>query len=421
MNFNKNLGLSIISNINDIVNDIKKNYKIMGEVSVYSPNFELLSYNTHNKYFNNRHKLLRLIKKCYRICYNGIVFKGLIKYRNKKYYKNIFIKEIPIYPFNITYKNNSNVKTLSSNEYQYQYFKYNTNSNSNVEIFISYVCSKMFETNISPSFCLMYGSYNVSLNRYSYTLNTVPSNFKQNYYNKLYTKDGDIILEKKQCPVYLLALEKLDFGMETIKELCVLDDVFFRAILFQIYAAIFTMFSVFGIKHNDLHIGNIMFMVTDAPFVYYKLGENIHKIPTNGFIIKIIDWGRGTYKHNLYEGKNSIFNKRAECENQMIFTRINKESYENYMWSDIVIITQNLLFNFPEIKSYRKLFMFMKKILRTSSGCNISTRTFNWETFEQISKNNFNIDPTVIINHPIFKLFKTKSYDPNEILFNIII
>ena len=61
MNFNKNLGLSIISNINDIVNDIKKNYKNTDELSVYSPNFELLSYNTHNKYFNNRHKLLRLI------------------------------------------------------------------------------------------------------------------------------------------------------------------------------------------------------------------------------------------------------------------------------------------------------------------------------------------------------------------------
>lgn len=419
MNFNKYLGLSNINNFSTIAGDIKKNYKINGNITNYSCNLELLSYNTNNKYFNNSHKLYRLIRKKYRIRYSGSVFKAIIKNKNKKYYRNIFIKEIPLYPPNIDYTNISNNTVLSSDEYKHYYYKYNTNSSSNIEIFLSYICSRIFELNLSPSFCLIYGYYNVNLKRFSYEVDNDIVNLNNN--NKIYKKDDETILEKKNCPVFLLALEKLDFDIETIKDFCSLDSFFFKSVFFQLYAAIFTMFTLFGIKHNDLHIGNIMFKITTKRFIYYKLKKKIYKVPTYGFIVKIIDWGRGVYKYNSLEGKNSIFNKNTTCENQLIFTRINKTFYENYKWTDIVIITQNLLYNFPEIKQYRKFYKFLKKNLKTKKGNYISTKSFNWETYENISNNKFDINPYDIINNKEFSSFITKEKNITETIFNILL
>jgi len=417
MNFNKYLGLSTTNNFNIIAQDIQKYYKINGKPSTYSCNLELLSYNTDNKCFNNRHKLFRLLKQKYRHGYSGFVFKALLRNNNKRYYKNIFMKEIPIYPANINYYTVSNPRTLSNSEYKQNYFKYNTDSSPNIEIFLSYVCSRMFELNISPSFCLFYGYYYVNFKFFSYVVNNDIVNLNSN--NKVFTTSGNTILRKENCPAYLLALEKLDFDIFTIKELTELDLIFFKSLIFQIYAAVFTMFTMFGVKHNDLHVSNIMFKITNKKFIYYKLGEVVYKIPTYGFIVKIIDWGRGVYNHNSIKGNNSIFNTNAECENQLIFTRINKTPYENYDWMDIVIITQNILYNFPDIKEYPSFYKFLKQQLKTTKGIFISTQSFNWETYENIAKNKFNINPINIINNTEFNNFITREKHINDNIYNI--
>ena len=419
MNFNKYLGVSHIHNFNIITKDIRQHYNINGDPSAYSCNLELVSYNTDNKHFNNRHKLSRLIQKKYRIGYSGFVFKAIIKNKNSKYYTNIFVKEIPIYPADINYNIFNGRIGLSNDEYKLHYYKYNTNSSANIEIFVSYVCSRMFELNVSPAFCLMYGYYNINLKYFIYEVDSDIVNLNPN--NTVYRSTDATILEKKNCPIYLLALEKLDFDMNTFKELCNLDLDFFKSIFFQLYSAIFVMFSRFGIKHNDLHVGNIMFKITNKKYIYYKLGETRYKVPTYGFIIKIIDWGRAVYKFNSFEGKNSIFNKNTECENQIIFTRINKNLYRNYRWSDIVIITHNLLYNFPELKQYRKFYSFLKNQIKTTNGIFISTKLFNWETYENISKNKFNIKPFDIINDHEFSGFITKEKDITETIFNILL
>ena len=122
-----------------------------------------------------------------------------------------------------------------------------------------------------------------------------------------------------------MALEKLDFDLDTINLENEIDLDFFKSIFFQIYSSIYIMYTVAGVQHNDLHIGNIMLKVTDINFLYYKINTIIYKIPTFGYIVKIIDWGRGTYDYNTFIGNNNIFNKNNDCENQIIFNRINKK------------------------------------------------------------------------------------------------
>ena len=50
----------------------------------------------------------------------------------------------------------------------------------------------------------------------------------------------------------------------------------------------------FGYVHNDLHSNNVMYVATDKEFLYYKVAEKSYKVPTYGYIIKLIDFERGT-------------------------------------------------------------------------------------------------------------------------------
>lgn len=50
----------------------------------------------------------------------------------------------------------------------------------------------------------------------------------------------------------------------------------------------------FGFVHNDLHANNVMYVSTDKEFMYYNLNGKFYKVPTYGYLIKIIDFERGT-------------------------------------------------------------------------------------------------------------------------------
>jgi hypothetical protein len=62
----------------------------------------------------------------------------------------------------------------------------------------------------------------------------------------------------------------------------------------QIIFALLFVQKTFGFVHNDLHSNNVMYVSTDKEFLYYKVGEKQYKVPTYGYIIKIIDFERGT-------------------------------------------------------------------------------------------------------------------------------
>lgn len=49
----------------------------------------------------------------------------------------------------------------------------------------------------------------------------------------------------------------------------------------------------FGFVHNDLHSNNIMYVKTDKEHLLYKFDGQSYKVPTFGYLIKIIDFERG--------------------------------------------------------------------------------------------------------------------------------
>jgi hypothetical protein len=48
----------------------------------------------------------------------------------------------------------------------------------------------------------------------------------------------------------------------------------------------------FGFTHNDLHGNNVMYVPTTQEFLYYKHNGTCYRIPTYGYLIKIIDFDR---------------------------------------------------------------------------------------------------------------------------------
>jgi hypothetical protein len=66
----------------------------------------------------------------------------------------------------------------------------------------------------------------------------------------------------------------------------------------QIALILATYQRIFEFTHNDLHTNNIMWVPTDKEFLFYKLDNNIYKVPTHGRIFKLIDFGRAIYKYN---------------------------------------------------------------------------------------------------------------------------
>ncbi len=96
----------------------------------------------------------------------------------------------------------------------------------------------------------------------------------------------------KNVPVQLTIMEKcngtlyelMSFDNDTVKHLAWITQVIFALAFAQ---------RNYGFVHNDLHANNIMYVPTDEEFLYYNVSGTLYKVPTYGYIIKIIDFERG--------------------------------------------------------------------------------------------------------------------------------
>lgn len=62
----------------------------------------------------------------------------------------------------------------------------------------------------------------------------------------------------------------------------------------QVIFALLFVQKTFGYVHNDLHSNNVMYVSTEKEYLYYKVANKTFKVPTYGYIIKLIDFERGT-------------------------------------------------------------------------------------------------------------------------------
>lgn len=93
-------------------------------------------------------------------------------------------------------------------------------------------------------------------------------------------------------PVQLTVMEKcggtlyelMSSEPETEKHVCWLT---------QVLAALAFAQKTIGLTHNDLHSNNVMYVKTDRTHLWYKVEGRTMKVPTHGYLIKLIDFERG--------------------------------------------------------------------------------------------------------------------------------
>lgn len=102
----------------------------------------------------------------------------------------------------------------------------------------------------------------------------------------------------KNVPVQITIMEKCK---GTIFELMMMnfDTEKHTAWITQLMFALAFAQRTIGLTHNDLHANNVMYVETDKEFLYYNSGGVLYKVPTFGYIIKLIDFERGVFSLKL--------------------------------------------------------------------------------------------------------------------------
>jgi len=146
------------------------------------------------------------------------------------------------------------------------------------------------------------------------------------------------------------------------------------SIMLQIVMALITMNHYYDMIHNDLHTQNILFEPTTQLYLDYKLNSVTYKVPTFGYIVKIIDFGRATYR--LYDDElimGDVFKAKGEAGEQFAYPT------ENYIRNPKAV--PNRSFDLCRL------------------GCSILEEVFHYHR------------PTFITELKFYKLIKSWTYD----------
>jgi len=415
----------------ELENTIKENYKIRDKsLTYYVP--VLREFTTRLKYektLNHNDRLSKLIKKIDRVDAIGYFYKAKIKTKNRHYYHtNIFLKEIPLLPYNLAHLHYDKGHMNPFFEHRYYNAVYHPHSPTNVEIMTTYLASRLRELNLSPHFGKMFGCYRTILDKFTFDI-TRESEFREEEYVKDFMEDNGenmkfftvrkgVFLEFDNYPCYLLATEKAEMDVDVLYDHGKLDYHQFTSIAFQIYAAITIMGLVFGMKHNDLHLSNVMLSITKEQYLYYSYKNQHYRVPTYGYVVKLIDWGRATYEFNGHGGWNEIFSADNDCFCQYYYPKINNSGKEsllpsNYKWNDMIMITHNMLNSWEDFRD-TELGKNMKKWISSKSG-ELDIETFNFTIYCDISEFEFTLQPSTIFQCKAFKPFHiTKDKVPEK-------
>jgi len=125
----------------------------------------------------------------------------------------------------------------------------------------------------------------------------------------------DCIAKIKKIPIQMLYIEKLEGTLEDLIDENIEEEVLLSCI-FQISFALTYLQKNFDFTHNDLHINNVMYSKTETKYIYYKYNNKYYRVPTHGYVFKIIDFGRAIFKYRNKIFMNDVFSSHGEAGGQ---------------------------------------------------------------------------------------------------------
>ena len=172
--------------------------------------------------------------------------------------------------------------------------------------------------------------------------------------------------------------------------------------------------------HNDLHCNNVMFQKTDLKYLYYNFNNTFYQIPTYGYIIKIIDFGRAIYtiKDNTYF--SDVFKFNGDAGGQYTYPTSNnfKKFYSNngthkpnYSFDLSRLSTTIINQLYPNKSDYSiKLYKILLGWITDKYNKNVM-RFDDFDLYKIISRRMKNAVPKDYLTHSVFDRFRISSND----------
>ena len=186
-------------------------------------------------------------------------------------------------------------------------------------------------------------------------------------------------------PVHLTIMEKCT-GVLYDLMMCNPEEEKRLAWLSQVMFALAFAQRNFGFVHNDLHSNNVMYVSTDKEFLYYNVAGTLYKVPTYGYLIKLIDFERGVCSVRLTGMKepkffmSDHFSANDEAGGQYNYPPFYNSKYKEVKPNpsfDLVRLATSLFWDFfpegPAHEEYKKnpIFLFFMKWLTTEDGSSV--------------------------------------------------
>ena len=379
--------------------------------------------------------------------------------------RKLFGKVIPLLD-PVHYLLNNYSFTKRRNLYLPSNYNFNTitkindmNNMGYIDVFFSFIVSKITESNKNPSFPIYYGSVN-GLGDYKYDISEDIDEFKnhegfhkinkiidiEEFYSEdssdsdsqcstnssnssksdsgssSYSSNDDYIATFKNFPIIYLFIETLDGTLEDIIQKDMNLELL-RSCLFQVTFALIYLQKHYYFTHNDLHINNIMYTKTDKPFLYYKYNNQYFKVPTFGKIFKIIDFGRSIFTFRKKTYMNDVFSKYGEAEGQ--YTHPPQVSFLKTEYKDMVYpsyhfdlcrlaitmideIRYNHDNDLEEEDYYQDFLDFLKFLVTDKNGVRLDKEKDNFDLYIKISRDACNCLPRDVIVNPFFYCYRVK-------------
>ena len=454
------------------------------EGQVYQPYYSLY-FNIHNT--KNSHKLIDLENK-YQILeiissnihkhYTSNTFtscKLLNNNNNSVITKELFCKCIPLLDPLYFIKNNYN-NIIHRNPLLPSCYNHNTfekindmNNSAYIDTFFSYICSNLTQKDILPSFPIFYGSMNGIKKSFNYDISDEYYDLKYEdwfYKNIGITYSMDIYVDSdtesesskssrsskssksskssnisekedyiaclKDIPCQQFFIEKLEGTLEDFLDKDDVKEDLLLTCMFQISFALTYLQKHYQFTHNDLHINNIMFEKTDRTYLYYKYNNIYFKIPTHGYIFKIIDFGRSIFTFHKKTFFNDTFYKHGEADGQytlpfdkLLFDSNGKKHIKPNYNFDLCRLAITILdvLDFDKEKEYKEqqpFFNFIYNLTLDDKGDSFFDLNDDFTLYKIISEEATNSLPSKIIQNYIFKQYRIKKkYFPKKLYYHL--
>ena len=168
-----------------------------------------------------------------------------------------------------------------------------------------------------------------------------------------------------------------------------------------------------------------MYIKTDKLYIYYKFNNIYYKVPTHGYIFKIIDFGRAIFTFHKKTFFNDTFYKHGEAGGQYTYPKqvdfikiINDNDIINPNYNfDLCRLSMTILEELNMNNYSDDLIQFLQNICLNNNNESFSDMEDNFSLYIKIAKTACNSLPHKIIFNKIFnnyrikkKLFPRKSY-----------